>query len=346
MKNWRDALISDSASLRDAVAQMSDTGWQIAVVVKGEDRLAGVLTDGDIRRALLQGMDLSVPITKAMNAKPVTMDALTPASAIRAKMRQEGFHFIPLIDGHGTVQGVATIDQLVGEEDRPNPVVIMAGGLGKRLHPLTENFPKPMLTVGDKPILETIVSAFSQQGFRNIFLSVNFRSDVVQEHFGDGAEFGVNITYLHESKPLGTAGALSLLPSDNDLPVIVMNGDLLTKMSGDALLEFHNHNRADATMVVRETHFDLPYGVVTTDNVSISKIAEKPKQAFLVNAGIYVINQSVIRDIEKEEYLDMPTLFNGLIEHNKKVIAFPLHEYWIDIGRLEEFERAQVEWNA
>ena len=346
MKNWRDALISDSASLRDAVAQMSNTGWQIAVVVKSGDRLAGVLTDGDIRRAILQGMDLSVPITQAMNAKPVTMDSRTPVSSIRAKMRQEAFHFIPLIDSDGVVQGVATIDQLVGEEDRPNPVVIMAGGLGKRLHPLTENFPKPMLTVGDKPILETIVSAFSQQGFRNIFLSVNFRSDVVQEHFGDGEEFGVNITYLHESKPLGTAGALSLLPPDNDLPVIVMNGDLLTKMSGDALLEFHNHNRADATMVVRETHFDLPYGVVTTDNVSISKIAEKPKQAFLVNAGIYVINPSVIQDIKKEEYLDMPTLFNELIEMNKKVIAFPLHEYWIDIGRLEEFERAQVEWNA
>jgi dTDP-glucose pyrophosphorylase len=346
MKNWRDALISDSVTLRDAVSRMSETGWQIAVVVAKDDRLVGVLTDGDIRRALLQGMDLSVPITKAMNTSPVTMNALTPISAIRAKMRQEMFHFIPLVDASGVVHGVATIDQLVGEEDRPNPVVIMAGGLGKRLHPLTENFPKPMLPVGDKPILETIVSAFSQQGFRNIFLSVNFRSDVVEQHFGNGEEFGVNITYLHESRPLGTAGALSLLPRDNDLPVIVMNGDLLTKMSGDALLEFHLQNRADATMVVRETHFDLPYGVVTTDNVSISKIAEKPKQAFLVNAGIYVINPSVIQGITENEYLDMPTLFNGLIDEKKKVIAFPLHEYWIDIGRLEEFERAQIEWNA
>ncbi len=346
MKNWRDALISDSVTLRDAVAKMSETGWQIAVVVNKDERLVGVLTDGDIRRALLQGMDLSVSITKAMNTSPVTMDAHTPASAIRAKMRQEMFHFIPLVDPAGVVHGVATIDQLVGEEDRPNPVVIMAGGLGKRLHPLTENFPKPMLPVGDKPILETIVSSFAQQGFRNIYLSVNFRSDVVEQHFGNGEEFGVAITYLHESKPLGTAGALSLLPLDNELPVIVMNGDLLTKMSGDALLEFHNHNRADATMVVRETHFDLPYGVVTTDNVAISKIAEKPKQAFLVNAGIYVINPSVIHGITKNEYLDMPTLFNGLIERDMKVIAFPLHEYWIDIGRLEEFERAQIEWNA
>jgi dTDP-glucose pyrophosphorylase len=346
MRNWRDALINDDANLRAAVEQMNTTGWQIAVVVNHAGKLVGVLTDGDIRRALLQGMDLSVPITKAMNTSPVTMDAHTPASAIRAKMRQEMFHFIPLVDPAGVVHGVATIDQLVGEEDRPNPVVIMAGGLGKRLHPLTENFPKPMLPVGDKPILETIVSSFAQQGFRNIYLSVNFRSDVVEQHFGNGEEFGVDITYLHESKPLGTAGALSLLPLDNELPVIVMNGDLLTKMSGDALLEFHNHNRADATMVVRETHFDLPYGVVTTDNVAISKIAEKPKQAFLVNAGIYVINPSVIHGITKNEYLDMPTLFNGLIERDMKVIAFPLHEYWIDIGRLEEFERAQIEWNA
>jgi NDP-sugar pyrophosphorylase family protein/CBS domain-containing protein len=325
---------------------MSNSGWQIAVVVETNDRLVGVVTDGDIRRALLQGMDLSVPITEVMNTKPLTMDATTPTSTLRAKMRQEMFHFIPLVDASGSVQGVATIDQLVGEEDRPNPVVIMAGGLGKRLHPLTENYPKPMLAVGDKPILETIVSAFAQQGFRNIYLSVNFRSDVVEQHFGNGEEFGVNINYLRESKPLGTAGALSLLPHDNELPVVVMNGDLLTKMSGDALLEFHNHNRADATMVVRETHFDLPYGVVTTDNVAISKIAEKPKQAFLVNAGIYVINPMVVAEITKDEYLDMPTLFNELIDTNKKVIAFPLHEYWIDIGRLEEFERAQIEWNA
>lgn len=345
MKNWRDALISDSSSLRDAVARMSDTGWQIAVVVDPSDRLLGVLTDGDIRRALLQGRDLSADIASVMNPNPVVMESRTPTSTIRTKMRQEGFHFIPLVDGNRVIQGIATIDELVGAEDRPNPVVIMAGGLGKRLHPLTENFPKPMLTVGDKPILETIVSSFAQQGFRNIHLSVNFRSDVVEAHFGNGEEFGVNITYLHESQPLGTAGALSLLQTTDDLPVIVMNGDLLTRMSGDALLEFHDHNRADATMVVRETTFDLPYGVVSVDNVTISQIAEKPKQAFLVNAGIYVINSEVIRAIAKDEYLDMPTLFNNLIADKRKVIAFPLHEYWIDIGRLEELERAQVEWN-
>lgn len=346
MKNWRDALISDSSSLRDAVAQMSDSGWQIAVVVDANERLAGVLTDGDIRRALLQGRDLSAAIPDVMNPNPVVMESRTPVSTIRNKMRQEGFHFIPLVDTNRVVQGIATIDELVGAEDRPNPVVIMAGGLGKRLHPLTENFPKPMLTVGDKPILETIVSSFAQQGFRNIHLSVNFRSDVVEAHFGNGEEFGVNITYLHESEPLGTAGALSLLHTTNDLPIIVMNGDLLTRMSGDALLEFHDHNRADATMVVRETTFDLPYGVVSVDNVAISQIAEKPKQAFLVNAGIYVINPDVVRSIPSSQYLDMPTLFNNLIADKRKVIAFPLHEYWIDIGRLEELERAQVEWTS
>jgi dTDP-glucose pyrophosphorylase/CBS domain-containing protein len=346
MKNWRDALISDSCSLRDAVTKMSETGWQIAVVVDAQSRLVGVLTDGDIRRALLQGRDLASDISAVMNPAPVVMESRTPVSTIRNKMRQEGFHFIPLVDANHIVQGIATIDELVGAEDRPNPVVIMAGGFGRRLHPLTENFPKPMLQVGDKPILETIVSSFAQQGFRNIHLSVNFRSDVVEAHFGSGEEFGVTITYLHESKPLGTAGALSLLQTSSDLPIIVMNGDLLTRMSGDALLEFHDHNRADATMVVRETTFDLPYGVVSVDNVAISQIAEKPKQAFLVNAGIYVINPDVARSITPNEYLDMPTLFNNLIGEKRKVIAFPLHEYWIDIGRLEELERAQIEWNS
>jgi dTDP-glucose pyrophosphorylase len=345
MKNWRDALISDSSTLRDAVTRMSDTGWQIAVVTDPSDRLLGVLTDGDIRRAMLQSRDLSTGIASVMNPNPVVMDFLTPLSTIRAKMRDRGFHYIPLVDSNGGVQGIVSIDELVGVEDRPNPVVIMAGGLGKRLHPLTENFPKPMLTVGDKPILETIVSSFAQQGFRNIHLSVNFRSDIVEAHFGTGEEFGVNITYLHESQPLGTAGALSLLPTTDDLPVIVMNGDLLTHMSGDTLLKYHLQNSADATMVVRKTTFDLPYGVVSVENTTISQISEKPKQEFLVNAGIYVINSDVIRSIAKNTYLDMPTLFNNLIADKRKIVAFPLYEYWIDIGRLEELERAQVEWN-
>lgn len=345
MRDWRSALVSPSGTMRDAVAAMSESGWQIALVADSSERLLGVLTDGDIRRALLHGRELASPIAEVMNPTPVTMPAGSSGAAIKATMSRDLLHFVPLVDADGRVTGIATIDDLVGEQERPNPVVIMAGGLGKRLHPLTENYPKPMLHVGDRPILETIVTSFADQGFRDIHLAVNFRSDIVESHFGDGSRFGVRISYIREPRPLGTAGALSLLDPKPDLPVIVMNGDLLTRMSCDALLEFHARSAADATMVVREAAFDLPFGVVTVEGSSIVQIAEKPQRTYLVNAGIYVISPDLLRSIPADEYLDMPALFTGAIEDGRKTAAFPLHEYWIDIGRLEELERAQAEWN-
>jgi len=345
MRDWRAALVSPSGSMRDAVATMSESGWQIALVTDASGRLLGVITDGDIRRALLGGRELGSPISEVMNSTPITMPTGSASAAVKATMSRDLLHFVPLVDADGCVTGIATIDDLVGEQERPNPVVIMAGGLGKRLHPLTENFPKPMLHVGDRPILETIVSSFADQGFRDIHLAVNFRSDIVESHFGDGSRFGVRITYIHEPRPLGTAGALALINPKPDLPVIVMNGDLLTRMSCDSLLEFHSRNVADATMVVREATFDLPFGVVTVEGTTIVQIAEKPSRSYLVNAGIYVISPDLLRSIPADEYLDMPALFSGAIADGRTTVAFPLHEYWIDIGRLEELERAKTEWN-
>jgi len=324
---------------------MSDSSFQAAFVLDEREVLRGIVTDGNVRKALLKDAGLEAPVVDVMTPSPRTIaDHATRAEAL-AVMRAERIHQLPVVDAEGRMVGLHTIDDLIGSRRRTTPVVLMAGGLGTRLAPLTDEVPKPMLRVGGKPILETIVEATVAQGFARIYVSLNYKAEVIERHFGDGARFGAEISYLHEPERLGTAGALSLLPRDLAEPVVVMNGDLLTRMSCDALLEFHARSAADATMVVREASFDLPFGVVTVEGASIVQIAEKPQRTYLVNAGIYVISPDLLRSIPADEYLDMPALFDGAISDGRKTVAFPLHEYWIDIGRLEELERAQAEWN-
>jgi dTDP-glucose pyrophosphorylase len=344
VKEWRTALVTNDASVRDTIASMNDSGWQAAVVVDGGDRLLGLVTDGDIRRGLLRGVDLAAPVGEVVNRSPLTVGVDESDGATRALMRERGIHLVPVVDDDGRVRGIATLDGLPDRFDQPNPVVIMAGGVGRRLRPLTENYPKPMLQVGERPILETIVTSFAAQGFRNVYLSVNFRAEVVRDHFDDGSRFGVSITYLEEDEPLGTAGALSLLPPGIQHPIVVMNGDLITRLSVTTLLAFHANAAAAATMAVREATFDIPFGVVEVDETAITTITEKPTRRHLVNAGIYVVDPEVAASVPTGTYLDMPTLFNGLIADGRRTAAFPLHEYWIDVGRLDELERARAEW--
>jgi NDP-sugar pyrophosphorylase family protein len=220
----------------------------------------------------------------------------------------------------------------------------MAGGLGTRLRPLTDDIPKPLLKVGNKPILETIIRNFAEHGFVNITISLNYKGDMIKDYFGDGSDFGVNIDYVEENKRLGTAGALSLLKENPHEPFFVMNGDLLTDVNFSHLLDFHSFGNSTATMCVREYEYQVPYGVIQTKDSDITSIVEKPIQKFFVNAGIYVLSPSVFNDIPENEFFDMPTLFNILIEKQKKVSSFPIHEYWLDIGRMSDFEQAQSEY--
>jgi NDP-sugar pyrophosphorylase family protein len=233
---------------------------------------------------------------------------------------------------------------MLGAQEKTNAVVIMAGGLGTRLHPLTQDTPKPMLNVGGKPILETIIQSFIDQGYVNFYVSLNFKAEIISDYFGDGSKLGASITYLHETTRLGTAGGLSLLPSKVNYPIIVMNGDLLTRISVDALLDFHERENAIATMVVREDNYQIPFGVVEVDGTEIVSVTEKPTQRHLVNAGIYVISAKGLENIPADTYYDMPTHFTKLAADGHRTTAFPLHEYWVDIGRLDELERAQREW--
>ena len=344
MSNWRDALVSSSTSLRQTIEAITEGNLQIALVVDSENKLLGTVTDGDIRKAILAGKDLNITAGEAMRSQPITSASKTPRAAILKLMRENRIHQMPLVDEQGRVVDVLTVDDMIGAAHKPNAVVIMAGGLGTRLHPLTEETPKPMLKVGGKPILETIIQSFIDQGFTNFFVSVNYKANIISEYFGDGSRLGAKINYLHEKSRLGTAGGLSLLPPDVHAPIIVMNGDLLTRISVDALLDFHERESAVATMVVREDHYQVPYGVVEVDGTQIVGVEEKPIQRHLVNAGIYVISQDGLKNIPGDTFYDMPTHFAKLSANGHRTAAFPLHEYWVDIGRLDELERAQREW--
>ncbi|WP_238920462.1 nucleotidyltransferase family protein [Achromobacter xylosoxidans] len=344
MKDWKKVAVALETPLRDAIALIDSTGLQLALVLDAQGRLKGILSDGDIRRAVLRGCDLATPTQEVMNPNPTTAPHSATSSELLALMRRKVLHHVPLVDEQGRVVDLATLDALTGVLEHPNWVVLMAGGLGSRLRPLTETCPKPMLPVGGKPILESILESFAEQGFRKFFLSVNYLAESIREYFGDGSKWGVQIEYLHEDKRLGTAGALSLLPNRPNAPILVMNGDLLTRVRFDNMLKFHNEHSSLATMAVREYDFQIPYGVVRTDGIHISSIEEKPVQRYFVNAGIYALSPEVFAHIPNNTYFDMPTLFERILASGNTTSAYPVRKYWLDIGRLEEFERAQREW--
>ena len=344
MSSWRDALVSSSMTLRQTIEAITASSLQIALVVDESNKLLGTVTDGDIRKAILAGKDLNITAAEAMRKSPTTSSASTPRTVIIKLMREKRIHQMPILNESGQVVDVLTVDDLLGAQEKSNSVVIMAGGLGTRLHPLTQDTPKPMLNVGGKPILETIIQSFIDQGYVNFFISLNFKAEIISDYFGDGSKLGASITYLHETTRLGTAGGLSLLPSEVKFPIIVMNGDLLTRISVDALVDFHQRENAVATMVVREDHYQVPYGVVEVDGTQIVDVKEKPMQRHLVNAGIYVLSEQSLANIPRDTYYDMPTHFTKLAADGHRTAAFPLHEYWVDIGRLDELERAQREW--
>lgn len=347
MKNWQDIVVAPHTRLHDAIARIDSTGSQLALVLDEHQRLVGVLSDGDVRRALLRGVDLTKVLTgDVMNRNPATSRVSATVPELLTLMRRKVLRHVPLLDDEGRVVGLATLEALTSGLERPNWVVLMAGGLGSRLMPLTENCPKPMLQVGGKPILESILESFFEQGFRKFYFSVNYLAQAFKDYFGDGSRWGVEIIYMHENKRMGTAGALSLLPERPKDPIIVMNGDLLTRVRFDNLLNFHIEHRAVATMAVREYDFQVPYGVVRLDGASIHAIEEKPVQRFFVNAGIYALSPQALSHIPVDTAFDMPALFERLLQSKETTSAYPMREYWLDIGRMEEFERAQKEWNV
>ena len=343
-KDWKKTMILPRVSVRDAMQIMDKSALQIAFVVDGENRLLGAVTDGDVRRSILRGEELSAPVERIMNAHPIIARQGMERAAIFRLMTTHGVQQIPLLDGEGRLVGLAQMEELLCHSRRDNAVVLMAGGLGTRLRPLTDKIPKPLLKVGAKPILETILESFLEAGFHRFYFAVNYKSQMIEDYFGDGSRFGAEIEYLHEKKRMGTAGALYFLPKLPDEPIIVMNGDLLTKVDFGEMLDYHVEQNAVATMAVREYNYQVPYGVIDFDGDRIQAIREKPSYSFFVNAGIYVLSPEAAARVDKEEFFDMPQLFDALLADGKKTTAYPIREYWLDIGRMDDFERAQEEY--
>ncbi|HMZ36285.1 MAG TPA: nucleotidyltransferase family protein [Leptospiraceae bacterium] len=344
MRSWEQSILAPERSILDALKQIDATGIQLVLVAGPAGKLEGVLTDGDIRRAILKGQSLDIAARDVMNSNPVTVRPDTSHEEMLSIMRRGVLHHLPVVDADRRIVGLATLDDLIGAVEKPNRVVLMAGGQGKRLRPLTEDTPKPLLAVGGKPILENILENFAEQGFRRFYASVNYLAHTISDYFGDGTKWGVKIEYLHEKQSLGTAGALSLLPEVPEEPILVMNGDLLTRANFSAMLKFHEENKAAATMAVKEYDFQVPYGVVRIEGHEIRGIEEKPVHKFFVNAGIYTISPAALKLIPSGQFFDMPTLFDKLRTAGQSTSAYPLREYWLDIGGLEDFRRANGEF--
>lgn len=344
MQAWIKCLISPNTSILEAIQIIDRTAIQFAMVVGEERNLLGTVTDGDIRRAILQGISLKSNVAAIMNAKPIVASEKQDKHSILSIMKTKSIQQIPIVNSKGIVIGIEVLKNIICSETKPNSVVLMAGGLGTRLRPLTDSCPKPLLEIGSKPILETILDSFIDYGFQNFYFAVNYKAEMIKQHFGDGSKFGVEIHYLNEEKRMGTAGALSLLPKRQKEPLLVMNGDLLTKINFQHLLDFHIFHQSKATMCVREYNYQIPYGVVATKDSKIMHLQEKPVYSAFVNAGIYVISPEVLEMIPHNTFFDMPDLFNQIIANNEPTAAFPIREYWLDIGQKDDFEKAKLDF--
>lgn len=344
MKNWKEVLISPATPLRDALGAIDRAGTQIALVVDAQGRLLGTLSDGDARRALLRGLELSARADAAMHGNPTTVLNSEDRSSILALMRRLGLRQIPVVDQAGVVVGLELVDDFLAVSSRSNWVVVMAGGLGKRLEELTRDVPKPMLKVGSRPLLETILRSFAAAGFRQFYLAVNYKADQIERHFGDGAALGVEIRYLREQKRMGTAGALSLLPEPPGEPFIVTNADLLTREDHALMLERHIASGAAATMAVREYEMQVPFGVVTERDGEIESIEEKPVQRFVVSAGMYVLSPELLKLVPADQFFDMPSLFDAAARNGLRTRTHQISGYWLDIGRMPDYERANLDF--
>jgi dTDP-glucose pyrophosphorylase len=341
-EHWRKVLLGPKQPLSRAIEVLDQESFRIVLVVDDSNRLLGTITDGDVRRALIRHCEMETAVEEVMYRQPRTANINEDKASILDTLKENNLLQMPLLDSEGVVVGLETYRHLIEKPHHDNPVFLMAGGFGKRLHPLTLETPKPLLKIGSKPILQIILESFIESGFRRFYISTHYKSEQVREHFRDGDFWNVSVEYVHEDEPLGTAGALGLLPDDMpNIPIIMMNGDLLTKVNFELLLQYHKEAGGIATMCVREYDFQVPYGVVSTNQNRIEKIVEKPIHKFFVNAGIYVINPELYRSINRNAYLDMPDLLQRQIDQGGQVNMFPVHEYWLDIGRMEDFIMAQ-----
>lgn len=340
----RDVLVvRPDTTVRTALMQLDRGGLQVVFVEDAGGALVGAVSDGDIRRGLLSGSALEDHVDSIMNRDPAVVSMVASQEDVDALKSRRGIRVVAVVDEQGRMVDV------VGERERiatplDTPVVLMAGGRGKRLYPITKDIPKPLVPLGDVPMIDIILGRLHDQGFRRIHISVNHLGHLIEEHLGDGSGLDLQITYLHEPAPLGTAGALAQLRDAVAAPFVVMNSDLLTEVDLRRMLAFHQGARATATIGAREYGFEIPFGVIRRDGDDVVALAEKPYHSELVSAGIYVLDPAALDTLVTDEYCDMPTLLSRLMDGGRRVGAFEIHEEWIDVGRPEDLERARQAW--
>ncbi|EAU71031.1 nucleoside-diphosphate-sugar pyrophosphorylase [Synechococcus sp. BL107] len=347
-KKLGEISIDQDTKVIEAMRVIEHGGAQIALVIGRKQQLLGTLTDGDIRRGILHGKKLESPVKDLMNRNFQSAKYSTTANRQEMiKMMKKNFlRHLPVIDKNGNVVELLILEEILNPPEYKNPVVIMAGGKGTRLRPKTKNCPKPMIPVGDKPMLEIQIEKCISNGFKNFYMSVNYLKEQIIDYFEDGSKWGVNIEYLIEEEPLGTAGSLQLLPESISKPIIVINGDVLTKLKPSQLLQFHSSHNAEATLCVREHEISIPFGVIETRGLELSSFAEKPTYRYLVNAGIYVINPRLLQLLSPQTYIDMPAFLQKAQQSEYRVLTCPIHEYWIDVGNPESLEAAIKSWKT
>lgn len=340
MIDFAHLTVGPDVSIRDALVRLDSSRLQVVFVEDAAGRLIGAVSDGDVRRGLLAGAALDDRVSTVMNTSPATVPPTATQDDVEALKSQRGIRIVAVVDDRGSM-----ID-IVGEGEHiatplTTPVVLMAGGRGQRLYPITKDIPKPLVPIGDVPMIDIILGRLHAQGFRRVHVSVNHLGHLIEKHLGDGERLGLDISYLHEREPLGTAGALAQLKGGADTEFLVMNSDLLTDVDLRRMLDFHRRTSASATIGVREYGFEIPFGVVRREGDRVTSLAEKPHHRELVSAGIYVLEPDALTLLEVDEYCDMPTLLGRLIAEDRPVRAFEIHEEWIDVGRPEDLERAR-----
>jgi len=343
--NWRAAVITSASTVREGLARLNEAGLGLIIFLEEDGRLKGIATDGDIRRGLLRDIDLDSPLDSVLVLPSIIATLGMEPSTVLSLLSVNKIRHAPVVDELGKVIGVYEVEALYHDaivKDESSIFVIMAGGLGQRLKPFTDSCPKPMLEIDGDPMLKIILERAKGQGFKRFAISVNYKAEMIKEFFGDGSQFGVDIMYLEEQSPLGTAGALSLFGSEISRNFVVTNGDVLARVNYREMLRFAEFHGAVGLMAVREHQTKNPFGVVNTSGFELTGFEEKPVYRSMINAGIYVLNRDAVALLEPSLHCDMPTLFSRVKASGMRTLVYPIHEDWLDVGRPEDLQLART----
>jgi dTDP-glucose pyrophosphorylase len=342
-KNYTPFIVRGTGSVKECMSKIEANKKGAVLVTDEANKLIGTVSDGDIRRGILNGVGLQDPVSRIMNTSPITLPVFNYEEAERIFLDKK-ISLIPVVNNEKVISSVLVFTLTVAAATVDNPVVLMVGGEGSRLAPLTNDMPKPLLKVGDKPILQIILERLSMLGFRNIFLCTRYKAEEIEKFCGDGSRFNLAIQYYREEQKLGTAGAVAFLEDKLTLPFILMNGDLLTALNYRHILSYHLDNVSDLTVGSKDYTYSVPFGVLDTDGIAIRQILEKPTYTYRVSAGIYVISPQWISRIPKGSYFDITDLMATVLKEKGKLNAFPIEEYWLDIGQHQDYKQANIDF--